>query len=569
MHLFTTSIISSVFMFVGVDESLPGALDQVKRMRSEGNVSRIVIHVEGEHRLPGSLDLSNMRNVAIEGRGDAKIIGSIRLQNWEQDGQNWKARIQPAVPSERYRYHWDHHVPVHPRLFVGGVPQREAVHPNTGWMGITGGADNKLTLTTTPPRTNPGEQIWAQAFTGYAWFDAHERVTSLSGPSVEVANNFPYGVKESVGRVRLFGSRNFVDSQGEYWVNPQGTEIIYRSDKAPQWAELSYIGQPLIKMDNTKHVEVRNIEIINGRADGIQIRNSESVTIDDVVLRGHGRHAIDAVGTDIKIRKVHIHDIGQIGVMLDGGNRQTLTAAGNRVEDSIIERYAQVLFCYRPGVHLKGVGNGVLNVTFRDAPHQAIQINGNDHVIMNSTFERVALETADVGAIYMGRNVTERGHLIAGNTFRNIKSTVPASESRFAAGVYLDDLASGIGIRDNIFEDIDTAVMIGGGSDIEITGNRIAQARVGVALDARGLSWAKDMLEPWGIERSVRDVQGDRGVYAERYPNLREQVQARQLANPRGIRIVQNEFIGVGEMIRYSDPTHTRPAVSATGNSSR
>lgn len=42
-----------------------------------------------------------------------------------------------------------------------------------------------------------------------------------------------------------------------------------------------------------------------------------------------------------------------------------------------------------------------------------------------------------------------------------------------------------------------------------------------------------------------------------------------QLANPRGIRIVQNEFIGVTEMIRYSDPTHTRPAVSATGNSSR
>lgn len=569
MQIFTSTLVSSVFLLVGVDDSLHGALDQVKRLRNTGDTSRVVIHIEGDHRLPNSLDLSNMRNVVLQGTGDAKLIGSVRLQNWVRDGENWKAQITPPVSNARFRYQWEKDAPLHPRLFVGGVPQQDAVHPNTGWMRIEGGTDNVIELKESPPRTNPGERIWSQAFTGYAWFDSHEPVTSIIGRRLEAGHGYHYGIKESVGRVRLYGSRNFVDSDGEYWVNPQGSEIIYRAPTAPTWAELSYMDQPLILMEGARQIEIRGLEVINGRSDGIRIRKSEEVLIEDVTLRGHGRHAIDAEGTQIRIRRVRIRDIAQGGIMLDGGDRITLTPAGNRIEDSVIERFAQVIYCYRPAVHLKGVGNGVINTIIRDAPHQGIQINGNDHVVMNSTFERLAKETADVGAIYMGRNVTERGHLIAGNTFRDIRSTVPASESHFAAGVYLDDLASGVGIRDNVFENVDYAVMIGGGSDIDIIGNKVIDCTLGVQIDARGATWAASMLEPWGIDRSVRDVQGDRGVYAERYPKLRDQVTRGRLSRPEGIRVVQNEFVGIREMIRYNDPQYTRPAVSVSGNTTR
>src|SRR5690606_12455894 len=101
---------------------------------------------------------------------------------------------------------------------------------------------------------------------------------------------------------------------------------------------------------------------------------------------------------------------------------------------------------YCPPIMLRGVGNRVTHNYIHDVPHSAILLHGNDHLIEYNHIARVCQNADDAGAIYMGRNPSERGTLIRYNYFHDIES-----ETHWVAAIYFDDGAGGGRVFGNVF----------------------------------------------------------------------------------------------------------------------
>jgi hypothetical protein len=127
----------------------------------------------------------------------------------------------------------------------------------------------------------------------------------------------------------------------------------------------------------------------------------------------------------------------------------------------------------------------------------------------------VCLETGDAGVIYTGRDWTARGTVIANNHLHSIAPNITWGRTK---GVYLDDQASGITVRGNVFAQVDEAVFIGGGRDNLIEDNIFRHGAFPIHLDARGRHWQTAMR---GIlQQGLEAVPYSQGPYKDRYPNL-------------------------------------------------
>lgn len=81
-----------------------------------------------------------------------------------------------------------------------------------------------------------------------------------------------------------------------------------------------------------------------------------------------------------------------------GGDRASLTSAGNYVENCRIHDYNRIEKSYRPGIWMDGVGNRISKCDIYDAPSMAILFHGNNHVIELCDITNVCSEVDDQGA---------------------------------------------------------------------------------------------------------------------------------------------------------------------------
>jgi hypothetical protein len=101
-----------------------------------------------------------------------------------------------------------------------------------------------------------------------------------------------------------------------------------------------------------------------------------------------------------------------------------------------------------------------------DAPSMGIYLHGNNHTIEYTDIHHVCKAMHDCGAIYYGRNPTERGHKIKYSYFHDIQSPYALT------AIYHDDGACGMEVYGCIFNNISSApVLIGGGQDITYRNN--------------------------------------------------------------------------------------------------
>ncbi|SFC58937.1 Right handed beta helix region [Parapedobacter composti] len=115
-----------------------------------------------------------------------------------------------------------------------------------------------------------------------------------------------------------------------------------------------------------------------------------------------------------------------------------------------------------------------------DIPGAAILMNGNDHVLEYNYIHDVAKEVNDLGAIYYGRDPSERGIVVRYNVIADIPH-------RFlTAGIYHDDGACGLTAYSNILVNAgQRAVLMGGGSDNKYYNNLFIGSEAGIFIDDR------------------------------------------------------------------------------------
>jgi hypothetical protein len=174
-------------------------------------------------------------------------------------------------------------------------------------------------------------------------------------------------------------------------------------------------------------------------------------------------------GSDCKVYDCHIFSNDR-GVSVSGGDRNTLTPSNHIVENNHIEKNDTKKLTYSPCLEFQGVGNKVSNNEFNDAKHLLVQWGGNDHVFEYNELYNACLDTDDMGAIYSGRNLTNRGNELRYNYFHDIGS-VEARGLDGCHAVYLDDFWSAAKVYGNICDNITGSNVLLSGSDNEIYNN--------------------------------------------------------------------------------------------------
>ena len=411
-------------------------------------------------------------------------------------------------------------------LFFNGQPMTLARWPNDDFVHIAGvpdGADSGKFLYEgeRPNRWKQLEDIWVHGYWTWDWADSYEKVASLDRAKREITTVAPHGVYGYKEKARYYflNVLDELDAPGEYYVDRAGGKLYFWPPAAVEGAEIavSLVEEPLIVAEEVSHVRFEHLTLEYSRGNGVVMTGGEGNTLgglrvwnlggDGITISGGKGHTVD--GCDLT-------NLGYGGISLGGGNRQTLVPGGHAAVNNHIHHFSRAVNTYTPGIGISGVGNRIAHNHIHDAPHMAIGLSGNDHIIEFNDIHHVCMITHDAGAFYMGRNWSERGVVVRHNYFHELgNGDVQA--------VYLDDWASGVHVYGNVCHGARRGVLIGGGRDNVIENNIFVDCPTAVHIDQRGLGWAKTYFDgtTTTLFDRMKEVNADQPPYTDRYPALK------------------------------------------------
>jgi len=328
-----------------------------------------------------------------------------------------------------------------------------------------------------------------------------------------IRDNFPF---------YLFNAFSALSQPGDY-VFDQERGVVYAA--ATEDSNQFEIGtqETLLEIIGAQNLELKGLKLEKSLGTALVIRDSNNVTIDGCSIRHSGKGAIVVKGgSNVVISNCRIEDTAETAVDIQGGDRTTLTPAGHAIMNSDIRSFGVDSRSYRPGIQIGGVGIRIEGNHLEDGPHAAIIVQGNDHLVRGNRIHNVVQEANDAGAIYMGRDWTERGTVIDSNWFSEIGMTdgpggAESVDRTFVSGVYLDDQESGFRITRNIFDRVSRPVVIHGGRDNIIEGNAFLRCSggSGIFIARRG-----EGLTGGTLQQRLQAMPYKTGLWATRYPAL-------------------------------------------------
>jgi parallel beta-helix repeat protein len=334
-----------------------------------------------------------------------------------------------------------------------------------------------------PKRWIGAEDAWLFGYWYWDWSDQSAQIASID-PITHVIRSVHasgYGVR-SRQRFFAFNLLEELDAPGEWFLDRKlGVLYFYPVGEDLQGtATLSLCTAPLFELRDASHVTLRNLRLGTTCGDGIHITQGTGIVVENCELGNLGGQALSIdQGSQHTVRNCFVHDTGAGGIRASGGDRQTLAAAGHRIENNEITRFSRLRKTYSEAIALDGVGNVAVGNLIHDAPHAAIHFLGNDHTIEFNEIHHVLLESDDAGAVYSGRRLTFWGNKIRHNYFHDIYGLAPG-QTRFkrilAHAIYLDDALSGIEVTGNVFHRCNDAICVKG-SDNRLNGNVIIDCR--------------------------------------------------------------------------------------------
>ncbi|MCC6798151.1 MAG: right-handed parallel beta-helix repeat-containing protein [Candidatus Hydrogenedentes bacterium] len=409
-------------------------------------------------------------------------------------------------------------------LFFDGQPMTLARWPNNDWARIAdvpAGAEGKFIYEGDQPAkwSRPGE-VWIHGYWTWDWADSFEQVGSIDPQTKEISTVAPHGVYGYKKGARFYALNILeeLDQPGEYYVDRESGVLYFWPpkpiDSAP--AQVSLLEGPMFIINGAQNVSINGITFECTRGAGVQVTNADRVTVSDCTFRNIGTNAITMDGKDSSIRNCVMYNLGDGGISISGGDRMTLTPGNLVADNNEIHDYSLTVRTYTSAINVSGVGNTVSHNLIYNAPHMAIGLGGNDHIIEYNEVHHVCMETHDAGAFYMGRDWTQRGNVVRYNFMHEMgNGDVQA--------IYLDDWTSGVMVYGNICHGARRGVLVGGGRDNIIDNNIFVNCGTGVHIDQRGLGWAKNYFNgetPTLFDR-MKDVKGDQPPYTDKYPELK------------------------------------------------
>lgn len=539
--------------------SLERARDEIRSRRAAGNLpaGSVVVHVQkGAYWRDRTLELTRADSgtPASPVLFRAEPFGGVRLLGGREVG-GFKAVADPAVlerlePAARgkvltadlkaagvvdfgrltTRGFGRPVTPAGLELFYQDRPMRLARWPNEGWLKTVdvpaGPEGGRFTYEGDRPRRwARADDIWVHGYWTWDWAESYEKVRAIDPEKREIATEPPHGVYgyKPGKRFYVLNLLEELDAPGEWYLDRKGGRVYFwppdePADPAGVRVLVSLL-ERMITMNDVSFVTFQGFGIEALRGTAVQISGGAHNALIDCTLRNIGNLAVTIENaTHTGVSGCDISETGDGGISITGGDRRTLAPGHLYALNNHIWRFSRWDKTYRPAISVNGVGNRVANNLLHDAPHMAIGLSGNEHIIELNEIHTVCMETDDVGAFYMGRDWTQRGNIVRHNYFHDLGGHGGVG----TMAVYLDDWTSGTTVFGNVCCKAGRAVLVGGGRDNTVDNNIFVDCAPSVHVDSRGLGWAKYYFD--GKDNTLVDrlnaMNYRQPPYSTRYPEL-------------------------------------------------
>lgn len=432
-------------------------------------------------------------------------------------------------------------------LFCNDERQPLASWPNEGWTTVA-----KIVKAGSDPRNGDKTKVggvieyegdrpsrWLQAkdlrlhgYWCFDWYDEALPVGSIDPATHQITFAAPhlYSIKQGNPPPRRWRAINLLeelDIPGEYYIDRETNRLYYWPpvDLANARIVLSTLQTPIVQVTDASHLILRGFTLENCVRTALTVTGGEDVQVQACLVRNVGENAIDVDGgKGHRVEACDIHDTGAKGLTMNGGDRKQLILAGHVAENNHIWRFSRRQQTYAGGLNLGGVGNIARHNLLHDAPHTAIFISGNDHIIEYNVVHHVCLETDDCGAFYKGRNPSSRGNQIRWNFWHHVGS--PRGHGNNA--VYFDDGDGGDTVFGNVFfrcgepaKGTMGAVFSHGGHDLKVDNNIFVECKraIGASPWSNG-RWRDSLKGKTYQDRLLKEVDITQPPYTTHYPEL-------------------------------------------------
>ncbi len=308
----------------------------------------------------------------------------------------------------------------------------------------------------------------------HSWADQTLPVAKINPDLLQITTKYPsvYGcAKDQL--IYFYNLFEEIDSPGEYYIDRKSGNLYWYSVKETiESINLTVLEDYVFTLNNVKHFNIKGIDMENVRAGMVKAAGCENVSVLDCEMSISGRRAIVfSNAKNCRVANNYIHNV-EGGIQLGGGDRKTLTPGNNVIENNEFFACDRLTKQQTPAITLEGVANQVLHNKVGEAEQMLVLFSGNDHLIAFNEIYDGCKNTDDIGAIYAGRSLSQRGNKIFYNYFHDIGETTRGSNGVHA--IFLDDFWEAAHINGNVFENILGAGVMCAGSYNTITNNIFA-----------------------------------------------------------------------------------------------
>lgn len=392
-------------------------------------------------------------------------------------------------------------IPAGLELFFDHRPMTLARWPDDGWVKTTGAPAGPSGGVFTyegdrPKRWATSDDLWVHGYWTWDWANSYEQIASLDSENRQITTAPPHGVYGYAPGKRFYflNVLEELDQPGEWYLDRM-TGVLYFWPPAPIEGReiLVSVLEQLISIKGAARVSFEHLGMEAVRGTAITVEGGEDVRIVGCMLRNIGNLAVTVTGgARHGVIGCDISETGDGGISMTGGERKSLTPCNHLAENNDIWHFGRWDPTYRPAISIGGVGIRVAHNLLHDAPHMAMYLGGNEHVLEYNEVHTVCMDTDDAGTFYMGRDWTERGNVVRFNYWHDIgqyKGHVGVQS------IYLDDWASGTRVEGNLVVRGSRGLLMGGGRDNIVENNVFVDCHPAVHVDSRGLGWAKNYFD--------------------------------------------------------------------------
>lgn len=452
-------------------------------------------------------------------------------------------------------YDGDTEGPVPCQLYFNGKPLTTARYPNEGFLntvdiiregkGQESAGSNHAKLEGWENLRNPEttiftvdkatadrinsysslENVWLWTALIYEWADTTVPLKSFDyeKKALEPAYVSKYGAVPG-STYYIFNVLEELDSEGEWYLDRENGMLYFYPPENIDNAEItiSLSTEDLIKVNGAEYLNFRGLSVRGTRGNGIVV-NSNNIKIENCVISQLAGTGVKIDGFCNTVSDCEFVHIGATAVDIKGGDRETLTAGRNRVENCLIHDFSELSITEGQGVNLGGVGNVCAHNEFYNSPQQAIWYGGNNNIIEYNNIHDVALLSNDSSAVYTGRRWDEVGNIVRYNAIYNI-----GGEGYTPNGIYLDDGASGQVVYGNIIVNCKgNGFLIGGGRNNDIYNNILINCNTAFLYDSRSRNavldpdfWFEHSREGFDMHQNLLSSPWKSEIWKKAYPYM-------------------------------------------------